>query len=167
MTSDLKSAAIKAASMNLIGKRMALVDDDPEILLSFSGIYERIGLQVKSFCYPEDANDFRSQASTFDFILVDHRLGGTNGANVAANLMKNPTVTASIFIFTGFVKEDYREFKSYYAKTTLMEDPLVIFETDVGFVDRAVETSVLMQMDMSDADKKPNKRLWGGGCISA
>jgi hypothetical protein len=144
---DAAREAIK--TLGLEGKRLAIMDDDDSSLGIFTKIYSSIGLNVDPFLYKRDFDDFLEKAGEYQFILVDHLLGGTNGANVAACLMKDIKVSAKVFIFTGFVKEDYKNFKYYYDKMGLINDPMKIFRVNGSFVEQAVETSVLMQMNVA------------------
>lgn len=138
-----------AEKLGLVGKRIAIVDDDDSSLGIFTKIYSSLGLVADPFLYKRDFDDFFEKAAEYQYVLVDHLLGGTNGANVAARLMKKTGVSAKVFIFTGFVKEDYKGFKYYYDKMALIDDPLKIFQVNGSFVEQAVETSVLMQMNIA------------------
>ena len=133
-------------SMGLVGKSLAILDDDRAILELFAELYHLIGLEVQAFHFPKDMDDFWERASEFDFILLDHRLGGTNGANVASQLMNNRDVRARIFLFTGAFKFGYEDFKYYFNKSELLAHPSSIFEVEEDIVERAVETSVLKQV---------------------
>ena len=134
-----------------MGKRIAVLDDDVDVADLFAARYRKLGLIADAYHYPMDMTRFWVEAMNYDIILLDHRLGGTNGANVAANLWKNSDVRAKVFIFTSLFHEEYRSFKYYFRKDALIEDPTLIFTVEESIIDRAVETSVLRQMRVEDA----------------
>jgi len=151
MVMGLRCLREQISALGVSGKKLAILDDDRDITDVFSRIYCSIGLVSSSYVYPVDMSKFWDKAKEYDFILVDHMLGGTNGANVAANLLKNREVRAKIFIISAAFNQDYSSFKYYFKKSSLIDNPCAIFSVDDNIIDRAVETSVLRQMRVENA----------------
>jgi DNA-binding NtrC family response regulator len=123
-----------------------IIDSDEDVLKRLAKVYDGIGLNVETFRYPEDIDYFVDKSSKCDFILVEQKLGGTNGANVAHNLMKDHRVSAKILIFSKSINENYRDFIFYRSESELLKNPHIIYDIEDNVIEQAVETSVLMQM---------------------
>lgn len=130
-------------------ERLGIIDDDQEVLDHFIKTYLDLGLSVYAFKYPERLDAFMSCCQTCDIILIDHRLGGSNGANVATKLAKDRKVKAQIFLFSDAVKPEYVDsFKFYFSRDDLYKNPKKILSVKKDFVEFAVEASVLMQLSV-------------------
>jgi len=129
---------------------VAIIDSSLPMLLKLSDLYKKLGFSCHSFLYPDSLEDFWSKIQEFDYILIDHSLGGTNGANVARNVLARTDVPGKVRIISDEVHPGYsRGFQFYFEKSDLMRDPEKVIRVQDDIVRQAVETSVLMQMNMA------------------
>jgi DNA-binding response OmpR family regulator len=131
--------------MTLFGitTKVAALDDDPMWLKYVEAKYsERPKTKITTFLYPDSYQSFLDKANRYDILLVDHRLGGTNGANVVRNLFKEG-YQGNMFVVTANHNPEYQNFSFYHSKSDIIENPELIFEVKGSKIDMAVESSVL------------------------
>lgn len=126
--------------MNNIG----VIDDDTIFLENIKNNYSNRGLSITIFCYPDDLNYFYRVSKKFDVILIGHRLGGSNGANVFKKLLGNG-IGGTIIVMSGTYDEHYRNFEYYVNKDEIVNNPNSILGKKSDIVEQAVEASVLLQ----------------------
>ena len=127
--------------------RIGIIDDDAAWLDSMRRSFkERVGdMVVDTFLYPDNLNDFCEQADSFDFLIIEHNLGGSNGANLARRLLLDNVQGKIIIVASNGCEKRYGEFKFLIGKDKLKTDPECIFDVHGDTITQAVETSVLMQ----------------------
>lgn len=127
---------------------IGVIDDDRDWLKTMQGlyvIYPDVSLEI--FTYPLDIDSFIKRAISLDFVLIDHLLGGTNGANVAKELMFYG-MKGKIILISNIYDDKYTDFSSYVNKDEIIKDPRVIFNHQSDDITTAIEISVLRQKNV-------------------
>lgn len=128
-------------------RRIAIIDDDSNWLSCIKELYEEKKVEADIYRYPQQHDDFLEHMRDYTHILIDHRLGGTNGANVARNVLASG-VHAHVFIITGQMDEAFKGYKMYLQKSTIVEHPEVIFDTQLDEYDMCVEATILRKTEI-------------------
>ncbi len=130
--------------------RIAALDDTNEWLDFLKSIYStRANIQIDTFKYPEQYDDFLKASEQADVKLVDHRLGGTNGANVARNLFRSGTKGINIVMSADdFFNTEYSTFYIYVRKEDIAKDPDLIFHIGGNKYDHVIEMNTLAVMEV-------------------
>lgn len=126
---------------------VAIMDDDSEDLTLLENAFIKAGIKVATFHYPFDEERFNNECEKADVILLDHRLGGTNGANVANRLHKErKTQNKRVFIFTDAMREDLKgQLETYLTKDEILSNPRIVIERDTDIISMVVESNFLKQ----------------------
>lgn len=66
--------------------RVAIVDDDQQLLLSISGLLRSFGIEALSFASAEDL--FEARPAAIDFVIADVHMPGMNGLEMIERLRK-------------------------------------------------------------------------------
>lgn len=82
------------------GPSLLIVEDDPTFARTLRRSFERRGYRVSSAAEPEEAAAL-SAVQTFDFAVVDLKLGGSSGLGVVAALHARAPATR-IVVLTGY-----------------------------------------------------------------
>jgi len=70
-------------------ERILLVDDEPQLLVMYQRLLEKLGYQVTAFIgSPETLEAFRSQPNAFDLLITDTTMPVMTGAKLAAEVLK-------------------------------------------------------------------------------
>ena len=129
---------------------IAIIDSSLSMLEELSGSYESRGFTCHCYLYPGGLDDFWSSIQEFDYILIDHSLGGTNGANVARKVLARTDIAGKVRIISDEAHPGYSQnFQFYFEKAEILKDPESALRVQDDIVRQVVETSVLMQMDMA------------------
>lgn len=88
----------------LAGRRLALIDDDPEVLHSMQSLLRSVGIDVIAGSTPEFVLRQLRQAGAPDFIISDYQLGdGKNGLAAALMLRQELGEHIPALVMTGLV----------------------------------------------------------------
>jgi CheY-like chemotaxis protein len=79
-----KEAALISPQDELKGKRVALLDDDPDVLESLGGLLQSWGMDVSFVLSAEMLQELAEDEGGFDFVVSDYHLGleSENGLDV-------------------------------------------------------------------------------------
>ncbi len=75
----------------VVGIRILVVDDEPDILLGLSSLLERLGHYVKTFDNPAQALEhIASGDADYDLVIADYRMpGGISGLDLAKRVKEH------------------------------------------------------------------------------
>jgi CheY-like chemotaxis protein len=75
----------------VVGIRILVVDDEPDILLGLSALLERLGHDVKTFDDPAQALEHITTGNIdYDLVITDYRMpGGISGLDLAKQVKKH------------------------------------------------------------------------------
>jgi DNA-binding NtrC family response regulator len=123
---------------------IAVIDDDITFLQKIESNYSECGLSITVFRYPDELDYFYKASKKFDVILIGHRLGGSNGANVFKKLLAKG-IDGTIIVMSNTYDEHYSNFEYYVSKDDILNNPDGILGKKNDIVEQAVEASVLLQ----------------------
>jgi len=127
--------------------QVAIIDDDPEWLQRIEHRYEDERCDTTVFVHPAQDDELLKCAGSFDYILIDHRLGGINGANVARKILA-AGVQATIIIIDGGQRDfDHRLLQCYIDKHDLLLAPGQIFALEQKIDALCMETTWLARRE--------------------
>jgi CheY-like chemotaxis protein len=90
-------------------ERILLVDDEPQLLVMYQRLLEKLGYQVTAFIgSPETLEAFRSQPDAFDLLITDTTMPDMGGGKLASEIL-NIRPDMPIIICTGFSESMNRE----------------------------------------------------------
>jgi len=127
---------------------IACIDDDESWLYYMNQIYKEMpDIQVNTYLYPDYYEDFIDDFMKYNILLIDHRLGGMNGANVVKRLFKSG-YDGKMIIVSSFSTKFTGNFNLYMDKDDIVTDPRVIFRAKGSDVDQAVEAVMLAKTEV-------------------
>lgn len=110
--------------------RVLVVDDEPSMRFLERVVLEERGIDVDEAASGEDAlARYAAGARTYDAVVLDHRMPGLTGLEVAERL-RGDGITTPLFLFSGWLDPDVR------ARAT---------ELEMGFVDKS-DPDALVQL---------------------
>lgn len=121
-------------------KSVALLDGDREWLRTAEKLLQQEGVEVKTYVYPQQHQEFLDEVGRHTHICIDHRLGGHNGANVVRNLLMGGVIATMIIISDADSSDRYEKLDIFLTKSHFMENPSAIFELDVSPSDVSADT---------------------------
>ena len=113
----------------------------------------RDDLAVDTFVFPDDLEAFRRRAIDADVVLIDHKLGGENGASIAKDLLSQ-SIRGEVYVVTAKFEDHFADFSHYVDKWEVLIHPEQILEEPPSsdIFEQAVETSILMQKNVGIYD---------------
>src|SRR5919205_4242195 len=89
----------------VVGIRILVVDDEPDILLGLSALLERLGHYVTTFDDPAQALEhIASEDIDYDLVITDYRMpGGISGLDLAKQVKKHKRrKKTKVFLMSAF-----------------------------------------------------------------
>jgi len=123
--------------------RVAYVDDcEDQLFIMKQSFSQKVGIEVSTFLYPSCLTDFFSNLRDFDHIMLDYKLGGTNGANLARRVLKEvPNI--SIAIVTANILNRFEGFSVYFNKLDVFRNPNLVVHMEQDKIERALEVAAM------------------------
>lgn len=128
------------------------IDDCQEQIAMMKTAFSSLHESVKLLCYkyPEDKEEFKKSINAFDRVMIDFRLGGANGANLARTIIKEHP-DAVVAIVSSSPSRSFTQCNNIcISKLDVGLNPEKILTMHPDKIDRAVEISVLVQSSMEE-----------------
>ena len=123
---------------------IAALDTDPDWLLGVHKTYSAMPhVNMHVYSYPKDKAKFLGSCNKYDILMVDHVLGGDNGANIVIQLFEEGFMGKTVILSDKYNKE-YSGFSYYKNKQDILTNPQTILELNGTSVDQAVEAVFLL-----------------------
>jgi len=120
-TSSVKKENLGGNRLNVVKKRILVVDDDVGILRVFKQILEKGGYAVETADTGQAALE-KMQNETFDVCLVDVRLPDMDGTDLLLNLANSPQTIK--IIITGYSSEEVGRKAADYGADDFLVKPV-------------------------------------------
>jgi len=143
------------------GRRVLVVDDEPNMRSTLAEILESEGYDVETAESGEDAVS-RCSDDPFDIVLMDVRMQGIDGVE-AFRRIREHNRDARVVLMSAYTVDDLRRVALEEGAAALLPKPLNL-DTVTRLIDRVEDTAVLVVGDDASADNAIVNALHEHGC---